>query len=80
MVALFLAVKAMATPVFTDLSGLPETYQESIVVPAFQGVRSVIRHRKGGVSLGHHFYLFSIQLSRVHLEAVIPFVSWQLSV
>ena len=78
--ALFLAVKAMATLVFADLGGLPETYQESIVVPAFQGVHSVVERRKGGVSLGHHFHLFGVQLSRAYLEAIVPFVSWWLLV
>ena len=79
-VALLLAVKAMATPVFADLGGLPETYQESIIVPAFQGVCGVIERRKGRVSLGHRLYLLSVQLSRAHCKPIILFVGWRLSV
>ena len=41
-VTFFLAVEAMATPGFANCGGLPETDEESIIVPTFQGIHGVI--------------------------------------
>ena len=43
-VTLLLAVEATATPEFTNLSGLPEAYEEPIVVPTIQGVYCIVEH------------------------------------
>ena len=41
MVALLLTVEATTTPVFTNLGGLAETNEESIIVPRLEGIHCV---------------------------------------
>ena len=40
-VALLLTIEAAALPVLTDLSGLAENYEESIIVPRLEGIQCV---------------------------------------
>ena len=78
MVTLLLAVEETATPEFANLSGLPEAYEEPIIVPAFQGVHCVVECWR--VGLGHHLYLGGIQLGRADCISVISFLGRRLSV
>ena len=77
-VTFFLAVEAMATPGFANHSGLPETDEESIVVPTFQGIHGVIEC--WGIHLQHRLRLGGIQLSWVDCISVISLFSSWLSV
>ena len=77
-VTLLLAVEAMATPEFTNLSGLLEAYEESIIVPAFQGIHCVIEHWR--VSLGCRLCLGGVQLGRADCISVVSFLGRRLSV
>ena len=74
----FLAVEAMATPGFTDRGGLPEIDEESVIVPTFQGIHSVIEYL--GVCLGHRLSLGSVQMSWAVCIPAIPLFSGWLSV
>ena len=76
-VTFFLAVKAMTTPGFANRGGLPETNEESIVVPTFQGVHSVVKY--WGVHLGCCLCLGGIQLSWSDCVSIISVLgSWLL--
>ena len=77
-VALLLAIEAMATLVFADLSSLLETYEESIIVPGFEGIHSITNNWR--VNLGCCLHLASIQLGRADCVSIIPFISRWLSV
>ena len=77
-VTFFLSVEATATPGFTDYSSLPETDEESIVVPTFQGIHSVVEY--WGVCFRCHLSMGSVQLSWADYIPVIPLFSGWLSV
>ena len=71
----FLAVKAIITPRFANHGSLPETNEESIIVPAFQGFHGVIKC--WGVHLGCRLHLGGIQLSWADCVSIIPlFGGW----
>ena len=62
MVTLLLTIEADTVPVFTDLSSLAETYEESIIVPCLEGVDHVAQWCR--VEIGHHLGWGGIQLGR----------------
>ena len=66
--------EADAMSVFTDLSSLAETYEESVIVPRLEGIHCVAQ--RCGVNLGHRLSWGSIQLGGADSIPIIPFYQW----
>ena len=77
-VTFFLAVETMATLGFSNCGGLPETDEESVIVPNFQGIHGVIKC--WGICLGYRLHLGSVQFSWADCISVISLFSGWLSV
>ena len=73
-VVLLLTIEADAMSVFTDLSSLAETYEESVIVPCLEGIHCVAQRCR--VDLGHRLSWGSIQLGGADSIPVIPFYQW----
>ena len=65
-------------PVFTDLSSLAETYEESIIIPCLEGIDCVAQWCR--VDLGCRLSWGGIQLGGADSIPIISFISGWLSV